>query len=117
MSQNKVTPYRMGWLLVMFDLPTGTSDERRAAGKFRKFLLDDGYQMLQFSVYSRACVSYEHVEKHAARMRQSTPTDGFVRMMFLTDKQWGLSVNLIGKATDVGGRKPEQTMPPQIVFW
>lgn len=42
-------------LIVMFDLPTGTVGERRAANQFRHFLLHDGYYMMQFSIYVRLC--------------------------------------------------------------
>ena len=40
--------FKMGWMIVAFDLPVGTKEERKAAGDFRKFLLEDGYQMMQY---------------------------------------------------------------------
>jgi CRISPR-associated protein Cas2 len=48
----------MGWLIVAFDLPVGTRKQRKAATDFRNYLIDDGFQMIQFSVYARACVSF-----------------------------------------------------------
>ena len=42
-------------ILVFFDLPVKTKAERRRATRFRKDLIDDGYIMLQLSVYSRIC--------------------------------------------------------------
>jgi CRISPR-associated protein Cas2 len=42
----------MAWVLVFFDLPVGTDEERRDANHFRKDLLKDGYLMVQFSVYA-----------------------------------------------------------------
>ena len=48
--------YKMGWLMVAFDLPVKTKEERKRATDFRNFLLDDGFQMIQFSVYARPCV-------------------------------------------------------------
>ncbi|MDD9851502.1 MAG: CRISPR-associated endonuclease Cas2 [Gammaproteobacteria bacterium] len=44
-------------MLVLFDLPVTTKRERDKATRFRKKLLDDGYSMLQFSVYMRSCPS------------------------------------------------------------
>ena len=44
-------------LLVLFDLPTGSKAERRQYSEFRKFLIQDGYHMEQFSVYSRLLVN------------------------------------------------------------
>ena len=87
-SNPKLSAYRMGWILVTFDLPVGSDLERRDATRFRKFLLDDGYLMLQFSVYARPCVSLEHIDKHRDRVRKIAPESGFVRIMFFTDKQW-----------------------------
>lgn len=40
-------------IIVFFDLPVTTKAKRRAASQFRQFLLKDGYQMLQLSVYTR----------------------------------------------------------------
>ena len=47
--------YRLMWMVVLFDLPVGTKKERKAATKFRKFLLDQGFEMSQYSVYMRFC--------------------------------------------------------------
>jgi CRISPR-associated protein Cas2 len=117
LHDNKASPYRMGWILVTFDLPVGTPNERREATWFRNFLKDDGFMMLQFSVYARPCVSHEHVEKHAARLKALAPIHGLIRLMFFTDKQWGLSVNLIGDGTETGNRETKPEMPTQIIFW
>jgi len=43
------------WIIVFFDLPVKKPAQRRAATQFRKFLLKDGYIMLQYSVYARVC--------------------------------------------------------------
>ena len=40
-------------MLVFFDLPVVTKTHRRAYTVFRRFLLNDGYDMIQFSVYGR----------------------------------------------------------------
>lgn len=48
--------YKMGWLVVIFDLPVTTAEARREYTQFRDFLLNDGYLMIQFSVYARPCV-------------------------------------------------------------
>ena len=39
-------------IVVFFDLPVVTAKEKKAAAKFRKFLIKDGYNMMQWSVYS-----------------------------------------------------------------
>lgn len=52
----------MGWLMAMFDLPVLLEEERKEAARFRKSLLDDGFIMIQYSVYSRPCVSLEKMK-------------------------------------------------------
>jgi CRISPR-associated protein Cas2 len=113
----KQSPFRMGWILVMFDLPVLTDRERKDATRFRNNLLDDGYLMIQFSVYARPCVSYEHLEKHLAKVQVFVPEAGNVRIMFMTDEQWKKSVTVIGKNYTQGKRAIDPDIPKQIEFW
>lgn len=77
------------WLLVMFDLPVLTKEQRGRAVKFRKFLLRDGYIMLQLSVYARICNGSEMNEKHMKRLSQNLPPEGSVKVLQITDRQYG----------------------------
>ena len=113
----KLSAYRMGWILVMFDLPVRTDEDRKRATRFRKDLLDSGYLMIQFSVYARPCVSYEQMDTHIARVRSITPEAGNVRLMFITDQQWGKSVTVVGPNYCQGHRTVAPTMPTQVEFW
>ena len=72
---------RFVWLFVFFDLPVGTKLERRAATRFRNFLKDDGYMMLQFSVYARVCRGEDGSMKHVARVTRNLPGKGSVRAL------------------------------------
>jgi CRISPR-associated protein Cas2 len=104
----------MGWLMVSFDLPVGTPEQRKRASNFRNFLLDDGYQMIQFSVYARACVTFARQETHMRRLRASLPPEGSIRAIFVTKAQWDRAFILHGsplKETDA------EAMPEQILFW
>lgn len=51
-------------IIVFFDIPTKTKRDRKYAGRFRKFLLKEGYCMLQYSVYVRVCNGVDAVKKH-----------------------------------------------------
>ena len=104
----------MGWMMAMFDLPVGDEEERRAATQFRKALLEDGFIMIQFSVYARPCVSLEKMQQHESRVKQFAPHTGDVRLLFFTDKQWGQSKLII--APDQEPKKLEK-IPEQIEFW
>ncbi len=84
------------WLMVFFDLPVKTKQQRRVATKFRKFLLDDGYIMLQYSVYARICRGQDAVDKHAGRLLNSLPREGSVRSLQVTDMQYARMKTLVG---------------------
>jgi CRISPR-associated protein Cas2 len=107
----------MGWIMIIFDLPVLMPEQRRVATKFRNWLLDDGYLMIQYSVYARPCISYEHLEKHSQRIVEHAPHSGYVRVMFFTDKQWQLGINIIGDDSYLGHREASPEMPSQIIFW
>ena len=75
-------------IIVMFDLPVVTENERRIATKFRKFLLDDGFIMMQFSVYSRICKNNDDLNKHISRLKTNAPTTGNIRLIQVTENQY-----------------------------
>lgn len=84
-------------ILVFFDLPVATKQERRVATQFRNFLLKDGYHMVQFSVYSRVCNGRDAVQKHKERIYRNVPDNGSVRLMVITEKQYEAVEVLVGK--------------------
>jgi CRISPR-associated protein Cas2 len=77
------------WLIVLFDLPTETSQQRKEYTKFRTHLLKSGFTMMQYSVYIRHSASEENTESHINRVRSVLPPRGEVRILRLTDKQYG----------------------------
>ncbi len=105
--------FRMGWLMVIFDLPTNNKEERRSASRFRNDLKDDGFLMLQYSVYIRPCVTIEVIEKHAKRIEGYSPPNGQVKILFFTDNQWSKSITI--ETADYRPNSPD--MPEQMEFW
>ena len=75
-------------ILVFFDLPVKTREERKNAARLRSFLLNDGYHMVQYSVYARVCNGMDAVEKHRERLRRNLPPNGSLRMLVITEKQY-----------------------------
>lgn len=65
--------YRAMWLVVMFDLPTDTHKDRKVYTKFRDALMDDGFQMMQFSIYMRFCPSFDNMNVHIKRVEEILP--------------------------------------------
>lgn len=83
-------------LLVFFDLPVATKTERRAYTVFRRFLINDGYDMIQFSVYGRILNGNDALEKHYRRLIEHLPPDGSVRCLSVTEKQFASMKMLVG---------------------
>lgn len=94
--------YRALWLFALFDLPTKTRDERRKYTRFRKALLAHGFTMLQYSVYARYCPDEESAETQRRAVRAALPPAGQVRVMGVTDRQFGkMEVYFGAKRTEV----------------
>ena len=49
------------WLIILYDLPTETAEQRKKAAKFHKDLQSLGFSMFQFSVYIRNSASGEYL--------------------------------------------------------
>lgn len=96
------------WLFVFFDLPTETKKDRRNASQFRANLLKDGFSMMQFSVYIRHCASGESADVHEKRINKLVPPLGKVSVLRITDKQFGMIINYLGKAKQVAVDAPTQ---------
>lgn len=102
----------MAWVMVFFDLPVGTPEERRDASNFRRDLIKDGYMMVQFSVYARPCGSADRVDTQVRRLRGKIPAQGEVRGLLITDAQWGRMIVVRGAKKE----NPED-MPEQMMFF
>jgi CRISPR-associated protein Cas2 len=102
--------YRMAWVLVFFDLPVGTPEERRDAANFRKDLIKDGYMMVQFSVYARPCGSADRVDTQVRRLQPKIPAKGEVRGLIISDAQWGRMIVVRSQQKTESEKMPEQMM-------
>jgi CRISPR-associated protein Cas2 len=76
------------WVVAMFDLPMHDKALRKAYARFRKGLIRQGFDRLQFSVYARHCSSLEKADAYSARVGGIVPDQGEVRVLLLTDKQF-----------------------------
>jgi len=107
-EQKGLSAYRFMWLLVMFDLPVGTKVERRAATKFRQWLLDQGFEMSQFSVYLRFCVGKEQVDRRVRDIAKNVPPKGCVHVLSVTDRQFEHMAVFRGQSRSRGRSAPNQ---------
>lgn len=83
-------------LIVFFDLPTVTKAEKRAYTVFRRFLLNDGYDMIQWSVYGRIVNGSDDAETHLKRLTANLPPEGSVRCLQISEKQFAQIRLLVG---------------------
>ncbi|MEZ5195926.1 MAG: CRISPR-associated endonuclease Cas2 [Bacteroidales bacterium] len=87
---NRLNQYRILWVFVFYDLPTETKKDRKNFTRFRKGLQDDGFTMMQYSIYTRHCNSRENADVHIKRVKSFLPPKGEVIIFTLTDKQFGM---------------------------
>ena len=78
----------------MFDLPVGTSEERKKASDFRNYLLDEGFEMSQYSVYFRFIGERERCPPLIRRIKRHVPDNGKVSILQFTDRQFGEIVSI-----------------------
>ncbi|MEA5026245.1 MAG: CRISPR-associated endonuclease Cas2 [Erysipelotrichaceae bacterium] len=89
-------------IMVMFDLPTKSTKDHREYTRFRKFLLKNGFMMLQESVYCKLTLNQTIVESLAESIRRNKPEEGLVEIFSLTEKQFSKIEFIIGELnTDV----------------
>ncbi len=92
----------------MFDLPVATKPESRAATKFREFLLDQGFEKSQFSVYARFCNGKEQFETYMRRIEANLPDRGEIHVLTFTDKQYENIVRFSGQRRRRQRKNPDQ---------
>lgn len=83
-------------VFVMFDLPTDTSVHRKAYRDFRKFLLVNGFIMLQESVYVKLVLNGTSVRLLEKQLREHKPVDGNICLLTVTEKQYSKMEILTG---------------------
>ena len=105
---NRLNKYQIMWIFVHFDLPTETKENKKSYTKFRTFLLDDGFRMLQYSMYARHCSSRENAEVHKKRVKNKLPPLGQVIVFEITDVQFGRLEFFYGQKPKLPTNLPKQ---------
>lgn len=80
--------YRFMRIIVFFDLPVITAENRRNYSRFRKFLIKNGFIMLQESVYCRMVINQTVAGSVMSVIRSNRPPDGLVQVLSVTEKQF-----------------------------
>lgn len=80
--------YRFMRVMVFFDLPTLTLEDRREYTKFRKYLIKSGFLMMQESVYTKMALNKTVADAVIDGVKKNKPPQGLVQMMTVTEKQF-----------------------------
>lgn len=107
-SVTQLSGYRLMWILVMFDLPTDTRKQRKDAGAFRNFLLDEGFERSQFSVYARFVNGKEAFSTRVNRIERNLPESGDVQILNFTDRQYRDIVHFSDQGRNAARENPKQ---------
>lgn len=84
-------------VIVFFDLPVVTNEERRAYTQFRKFLLKSGFMMVQESVYCKLALNGSAVNALVDNVKKNSPKKGLVQVLTVTEKQYSKMNIIIGE--------------------
>ena len=72
----------------MFDLPVLTSEQRREYTRFRKYLIKNGFLMMQESIYCKMALNGTAVNAIVDGVRKNKPSEGLVQLLSITEKQY-----------------------------
>lgn len=89
--------YRYMRMILMFDMPVETAEERKAYRKFRKFLIKEGFIMHQFSVYSKLLLNSSANNAMLERLKINNPKKGSITLLTVTEKQFSRMIYLNGE--------------------
>lgn len=80
--------YRYMRMMIMFDLPTFSLQDLREYRKFRKFLIENGFIMMQESIYTKLLLNAASANLMSKQVKKVVPKDGLVQMLIVTEKQF-----------------------------
>ncbi len=84
-------------VLVFFDLPVVTSEQRREYAKFQKFLFKNGFLMLQESVYCKLALNGSGVNGIVDSVHKNKPEEGLIQLLTVTEKQYAKMDIILGQ--------------------
>lgn len=90
--------YRFMRIIVFFDLPSVTYEEKREYLRFRKLLIKSGFLMLQESVYSKIALNTTSSDALLKHIKLNKPKDGLVQVLVITEKQFSKMEYIIGES-------------------
>ena len=90
--------YRFMRVIVFFDFPTLTTEDKRNYSKFRRFLIKNGFMMLQESVYAKLALNSTQVAQIVNEVKTAQPKTGCIQILSVTEKQFAKMEIISGKS-------------------
>ena len=84
-------------MIVFFDLPTETSNDKREYARFRKYLLKSGFMMMQESVYCKLALNQSVIQSLVESLHKNKPPAGLVQTLVITEKQYSKMECIVGE--------------------
>ncbi len=85
-------------VIVFFDLPVESLEERRNYSYYRRYLLGDGFVKMQKLVYSKVVLNASAAKVVVENLRKNNPPEGNVQVLTITEKQFQGIEYLIGES-------------------
>ncbi len=89
--------YRYMRIILFFDLPTESLENKREYRKFRKFLIKKGFLMLQESVDCKLALNQTVAKAVVNSVKSNKPKDGLVQLIVITEKQFSKMEYICGE--------------------
>lgn len=83
--------------IIFFDLPNVYAKDKRAYLQFRKYLISEGFIMLQESVYSKLVLNSEQSTLLYKRIKNNAPKKGLIQLLTITERQYARIEYIIGE--------------------
>lgn len=83
-------------VIVFFDLPVTTAENRRAYAKFRRYLQKSGFIMMQESVYCKLALNGTATQSIIDNIHKNKPDEGLVQLLTVTEKQYAKMDLIVG---------------------
>ncbi len=84
-------------IIVFFDLPVETANDRKEYRTFRTFLIKKGFLMLQKSVYCKLALNQTVTNSIVESIRKNKPKEGIVQLLIITEKQFSRMEYVLGE--------------------
>lgn len=107
---NNWSEYRTMWTIIMFDMPVKTEADRKRYTTFRKAMMQLGFEMFQFSIYTKFSPNNELSEFLARAVQSILPPRGKISILTVTGMQFKKMLTFHGPAKQKKIKDPEQLM-------